>query len=744
MKAQESNVKMARETKVVPPEGDYQKDKEELLSKLPAYLSASDRGLIEKAFDYAYEAHQGRKRYSREPYFVHCLEVAKILADLHLDARAIAAGFLHDVVEDTNIPFSDVEREFGSEVALLVDGVTKISGLRVESIEVRQAANFRKMLLSMSRDIRVILIKFADRLHNMRTIEYVPKSTQERVARETIDVYAPLAHRFGIYKIKSELEDLAFKVLDYEAYREIASLVAMKKEERDRCIQEAIDPIKEELKKFGIKAKVQGRAKHFYSIYTKIHNRGVSFDEIFDLLAVRIVVEKVEECYFVLGVVHNLWTPLHEKFADYIAMPKSNLYQSLHTKVRGPNGRLLEVQIRTKKMHLIAEEGIAAHWAYKEKSDKEDDLTQQVSWVRQFLDWQSDSSSPQEFMETLRDDLVSDEVFVFTPRGRLITLPKGAVPVDFAFAVHTDIGIHCIGAKVNNKIVPLNTELQSGDTVEIITSTNQKPSQDWLRYVVSARAKSKIKRWLKESQFQQSIKLGQELLTRELNKLRVKLSGEQLQELAAESGYEKEEAFYAALGNGDLSTQSVINRLSSRKDFPIREDGTLQRIIRRVKRSDSGIRIQGMDDLLINFAECCRPLPGDKIIGFITTGKGVTVHRVDCRNARWLMSQTDRDIAVEWDVDHDQEFNARIQLLAEDRRHLLRDITTAIAPLNVNMISLDMEKEGAIVLGTVVVQVRDLAHLTKLIRKVQDVKGVVSVSRLDEMASQNDADSKSR
>ncbi len=729
-------MEMAQETKVAPPEVEYLDDLKQILGMLPQTTSEEDRKLVEKAFYYAYEAHRGRKRYSKEPYFVHCIEVAKILGELHLDAHTITGGFLHDVVEDTNIPLTEIEKEFGANIALLVDGVTKISGLRVESFEVRQAANFRKMLLSMSKDIRVILIKFADRLHNMRTIEYLPPSSQERIARETLEVYAPLAHRFGIAKIKSELEDLSFKVLEPDAYREIASLVAMKKEERDRLIEEAIAPIKEELKKFGIKATVQGRAKHLYSIYNKIRNRGVSFDEIFDLLALRIIVDKVEECYFVLGVVHNLWTPLHEKFADYIAMPKSNMYQSLHTKVRGPGGRTLEIQIRTKKMHSIAEDGIAAHWAYKEQRGKVDDLEKQVTWVRQFLDLQTDDASPKEFMDTLRDDLFSDEVFVFTPRGKLITLPQGATPLDFAFAVHTDVGLHCIGAKVNKKIVPLNTELQSGDTIEIITSANQKPSQDWLRFVVSARAKSKIKRWLKESQLEQSIKLGHELLGRELNRLHIKLPDEELAGVIAEIGYPDENAFYAALGNGDLSVQTVINRLSVKQIEPEPVGSKIQRMIRRVKRSDSGIKIQGMDDLLIRFAECCRPLPGDKIIGFITTGKGVTVHRIDCKNARALMTNTDREIAVEWDVDRDQEFNARVQLLAEDRRHLLRDITNAVAPLEVNMIDLEMKKEGALVLGNMVVQVKNLAHLTKFIRRVQDVKGVVSVSRVDEEVQQ--------
>lgn len=735
MTAQEVQTKSEKPTKIAQPEAAYLKDLEQLFSKLPTYLKKEERELIEKAFYFAYEAHRGRKRYSKEPYFVHCIEVAKILADLHLDTAAIIGGLLHDVVEDTNIPLAEIEKEFGKDIATLVDGVTKISGLQFESFEVRQAANIRKMLLSMSKDLRVILIKFADRLHNMRTIEHLPRVTQERIAQETLEVYAPLAHRFGIAKIKSELEDLAFKVIDYDAYREISSLVAMKKEERDHYIQEAIKPIQEELAKFGIKAKVQGRAKHFYSIYNKIRNRGKSFDEILDLLAVRVVVERLEDCYFVLGVVHNLWSPMHEKFADFIAMPKSNLYQSLHTKVRGPGNRMLEVQIRTKKMHAIAEEGIAAHWRYKEHSEGEDDLERHITWVRQFLDWQADNPTPQEFMETLREDLFSDEVFAFTPRGKLITLPAGATPIDFAFAVHSDIGLHCIGAKVNKKIVPLDTQLQSGDMVEIITSANQKPSQDWLRSVVSARAKSKIKRWLKESQFQQSIKLGQELLTRELNRLRIKYSKEQIAEIFEEIGYENQETFFAALGNGDLSLQAVMTRLSTKEVIPDKGSGAIRRMIRRVRRGDSGVKIQGMDDLLISFAECCRPLPGDRIIGFVSRGKGISVHRTDCKNARRLSAESDREIAVEWDVDRDQEFNTRIRLLAEDRRNLLRDITNNIAPLNINMISLEMKKEGALVMGTLVVQVKDLPHLTKVIRRIQDVKGVVSVSRLDEEVS---------
>jgi GTP diphosphokinase / guanosine-3',5'-bis(diphosphate) 3'-diphosphatase len=713
-------------------EREYIEDLNGIFAKISPHLTDAGRASIEKAFRFAHEAHLGRQRYSKEPYFVHCVEVAKILADLKMDALAITGGLLHDVVEDTNIPLDEIEREFGREVALLVDGVTKISELRFESIEERQAANFRKMLISMSKDIRVIVIKFADRLHNMRTLEYLPRSAQERIARETMEVYAPLAHRFGMAKIKSELEDLSFKVLNSEAYHEIAALVAVKKEERDRSIEEAIQTIRQELSRLGLKAKAQGRAKHLYSIYKKIQDRGKTFDEILDLLAIRILVEKVEDCYFVLGVVHSLYQPMHEKFADFIAMPKSNMYQSLHTKVRGPDGRLLEVQIRTHKMHIIAEEGIAAHWRYKEGMGKADDLERHVTWVRQFLDFQTDSATGKDFMDTLRQDLFTDEVFVFTPKGKLITLPNKATPIDFAFAVHTDVGLHCIGAKVNKKIVSLNIELHSGDAVEIITSAHQKPSQDWLRFVVSARAKSRIKRWLKISQYQQSIKLGRELLTRELNRLRLKFSTEQIEELSRESGFNDQDSFFAAMGNGDLSLQSVLGRLSAKKVGPSRDGSFLQHMIRRVKGGDEGIKIQGMDDMLITFAECCRPLPGDKITGFITVGKGISVHRIDCKNARRMMDETNRNIAVDWDVDHDREFAARVRMLAEDRRHLLHDLTEAISPLEINIISLDLQKEGSLALGTMVIQVKNLAHLTKLIRRMQNVKGVVSVSRLDE------------
>ncbi|TKJ40694.1 (p)ppGpp synthetase [candidate division LCP-89 bacterium B3_LCP] len=733
MISQNQQPEIIQGVKVAKPEEIYLKDLKKLLAKLPKRLfSSAERDIIEKAFYYAYEAHRGRQRYSKEPYFVHCLEAAKILTDLQLDTATICGGFLHDVVEDTNIPLSEIEVEFGKDIALLVDGVTKISGLKFESFEARQVANIRKMLLSMSKDLRVILIKFADRLHNMRTIEHLPPTSQERIARETLEVYAPLAHRFGIAKIKSELEDLSFRVLNYDDYREIASLVAMEKEKRDQLINQAIKPIKRELKKFGVKAEVNGRAKHLYSIHLKLRGRGKSFDEIFDLLAIRIIVNRIEDCYFVLGVVHNLWAPMHEKFTDYIAAPKLNMYRSLHTKVRGPDNRLLEIQIRTQEMHLIAEEGIAAHWRYKEKSGSEDGLERQVAWVRQFLDWQSDSPTPEQFLDDLREDLFTDEVFLFTPRGRLITLPNGATPVDFAFVVHSDIGLHCIGAKVNKKIVPLDSQLQSGDVVEIITSANQKPSQDWLRYVVSPRAKSKIKRWLKESQLEQSIKLGQELLTRELAKLRIKSSKKQIAELVKESGFDDHDVFYAALGNGDMSLKSVINRLNAKDVKPLPDGGTIQRLIRRVKKDDHGVKIQGMDDILISFAECCRPLPGDKVVGFVTTGKGISVHRADCKNARRLVTQTDREIDVEWDVDRDQEFHTRIRLLSEDRRHLLRDITESLSPLNINIIDLEMKKEGALVMGTMVVQVKDLSHLTKVLRRLHDVKGIVSVVRLDE------------
>ncbi|MFQ6094198.1 MAG: RelA/SpoT family protein, partial [bacterium] len=529
-----------------------------LLDEVKSYTRTADLDFITHAYRFSEMAHKNQSRRSGRPYMDHCVEAARILAGLHLDSATIAAGLLHDVVEDTKITIEQVREEFGEEIAGLVDGVTKIGGLTFQSREEQQAENFRKMLLSMAKDIRVILIKFADRLHNMRTLEHLSPKKAKEIALETLDVYAPLAHRFGISRIKWELEDLSLKYIHPRAYQELEAKITETRQEREQYIKEVEKPLVKELKKAGVKANIYGRAKHFYSVYEKMNRRNVPFEEIQDLLAIRVIVSTVQDCYHALGVVHSLYTPVQDRFDDYIATPKSNMYQSLHTTVVGPRGKMVEIQIRTREMHRIAEEGIAAHWRYKEGKEKEDELDQHMRWLRQLIDWQVETPDPREFLESLKIDLFQDEAFVFTPKGDLFRLPKGSTPIDFGFAVHTDIGLHCSGARVNGKFVPLSTPLRSGDTVEIITSPSQKPNQDWLNIVKTPRAKSKIRGWLREQLHEQSVKLGEEILERELKKHRIKKRPkEELLGIAQDFGFFDLSGLYAALGSGDLSGLQV-------------------------------------------------------------------------------------------------------------------------------------------------------------------------------------------
>ncbi len=698
-----------------------------MISKRPD----TDVALLDRAFRFAYQAHQGQFRLSGEPYIIHLIEDARLLAEIGMDDTTIAAGFLHDTVEDTPITLEQLHSEFGETIAMLVDGVTKIPELKYESAEEKQASNFHKMLLSISKDLRVIVIKFADRIHNMRTISHLPRKAQERIALETRDVYAPLAHRMGIGRFKWELEDLAFKVLEPRAYRELAQKVALTHDEREAMVQVVLEPIKEELSRLGIKARVFGRAKHLYSIHNKIRIRGYTFDEILDLIAIRIVVQRVEDCYFVLGIVHSLFTPIPDQFYDYIATPKSNMYQSLHTSVFEPDGRKVEVQIRTEEMDRTAEYGIAAHWRYKEGSSRQDELDGQMAWIRQLLDSQNESSSSGEFLENLKIDLFQDEIFVFTPRGRLITLPQRATPVDFAFAVHTGVGLHAMAAKVNGQIAPLSRSLKSGDVVEIITSTNQRPNPDWLKFVTTSRARSKIKKWLKEQHYEESVRLGKDIIQRELTKLRLRKTTKEMEEVALSFGHSNLPDFYAAVGSGDISVPGVVRKLLP-SDRPEVAESLLTRVIRKVKGVEGGVRIHGLENVAVHFGKCCQPLPGDRITGFITTGRGVSIHRLDCPNISQLMRQPQRNIIVEWDVDRDTHFNARIRVMAEDRKNLLRDITEAIASQDVNIIFLDMKKEDAISIGHMVVEVKSLPHLTRVIKRMLAVRGIFHVERIGE------------
>jgi guanosine-3',5'-bis(diphosphate) 3'-pyrophosphohydrolase len=696
-----------------------------------SHWRATDIYLLDRAFRFAYQAHQGQFRLSGEPYIVHLIEVARLLAEIGMDDTTVVAGLLHDTVEDTPVTLDALQKEFGPAIAMLVDGVTKIPELKYESTEEKQASNFHKMLLSMSKDLRVILIKFADRIHNMRTISHLPRKAQERIAIETRDVYAPLAHRMGIGRFKWELEDLAFKVLEPREYRELVQKVALKLEEREALVQEVIRPLKQELERMGIKGRVFGRVKHLFSIYNKIHVRGYSFDEILDLIAIRIIVQEVRDCYFALGVVHSLFMPIQDKFTDYIATPKLNGYQSLHTKVFGPGGRRVEVQIRTEEMDRTAEYGIAAHWQYKEGVTHQDKLDRQLAEVRQLLDSQSESSTSDEFLENLKVNLFQDEIFVFTPRGRLITLPQRATPVDFAFAVHTGIGLHAMAAKANGQIIPLSQPLKSGDVVEIITSANQRPNMDWLKFVVTTRARSKIKRWLKEQHYEESVRLGKEIIQREIEKLHLRKSDKELEEVAHSFGHSELPAFYAAVGAGDIGLPNIIRKLVP-SDQPEVTESLLTRVLRKGKSTPTGVRIHGLDNVAVHFGRCCQPLPGDRITGFITMGHGISIHRLDCPNISELMRQPQRNIPVEWDVERDTHFNVRIRVMAEDRKNLLHDITEAIASQDVNIVSLDMKKEDAVTVGHMILEVKSLPHLTRVIRRVLNVRNVFHVERIGE------------
>jgi len=577
-----------------------------LLIEVAACNEQADFALIARAFYFAQAHHAGQNRKSGEPFVQHSVEVARILAQLRLDATTVAAGLLHDVLEDTPVSLDEIVAEFGPKIAALTDGVTKIERFQYESREARQAETFRKMLLSVVEDIRVILIKFADRLHNMRTLDHMEPEQQKRIALETVQVYAPLAHRLGLARIRWELEDLSLRYIDDRMYNEIREKVALNRDEREDLIEEFREPLEKELERNFINAEITGRPKNFFSIYNKMEWRGKSFEEVFDLMAARIIVESVRECYHTLGLVHTLYHPIPERFKDYIATPKTNMYQSLHTTVVGPRGIPVEVQIRTWEMHHTAEIGIAAHWRYKTGESDAGELDQRIDWLRQVLNWQRDATEPTEFMEDLKIELFQDEIFVFTPKGDLHQLPRGATPIDFAFSIHTDIGFHCLTAKVNGQIVPLGTALKSGDSVQIMTSPHQKPNRSWLELVKTTKARQRVRRWLKEEQYSQSVRLGQEILERELKKYRHRVQSDALDEVAADLQLGDGEHLYAAIGSGDISVSRVIHRL-----IPHRPE----RRVRPLVRDRRGIRVQGMSNMMIHFGKCCTPIPGEPIIG---------------------------------------------------------------------------------------------------------------------------------
>jgi guanosine-3',5'-bis(diphosphate) 3'-pyrophosphohydrolase len=612
---------------------------EELLAKAGANRPDADLSVIERAWDYARDAHDGQVRESGEPYFDHPVAVAFILADMNLDPNTIAAGLLHDVIEDTGRSYEEISQVFGSEIATLVDGVTKLSRMDFKSREEQQAESLRKMFVAMAKDIRVILIKLADRLHNMQTLDFSPPDKQRRVAGETLEIYAPLAHRLGMWRMKWELEDLSLRYLDTDAYYDLVEKVATKRQEREGYIEEARETLEAALTEIGISAEIQGRPKHFYSIYRKMENQGKDFSEIWDLMGLRVIVGTLRECYAVLGAVHSIWKPIPGRFKDYVAMPKSNMYQSLHTTVIGPRGEPLEIQIRTWEMHRTAEYGIAAHWRYKEGGGG-GDFEDKITWLRQILEWQKETRNGTEFVETLKVDLFSDEVYVFTPRGDVKTLPAGSTPIDFAYSVHTDVGHSCSGARVNGRMVPLNTKLATGDIVEIITSKSQAgPSRDWLAIAKTSKAKGKIRQWLKEEQREASVEQGKELVEKELKKLglqvRANMKEERLLEVAQKFSYQSTDDLLASVGYGKLSAAQVVTKLVPERTA---DETPKPSPVKKKAGSSHGVRVPGVDNLLVRFARCCNPVPGDPIVGYVTRGRGVSVHRKDCPNAMIIVN----------------------------------------------------------------------------------------------------------
>jgi GTP pyrophosphokinase len=700
----------------------------EFIIAVESHNANIDIPLIRKAYEFSDRVHKGQFRESGDPFVEHCLNVAFILAEQHMDSATIAAGLLHDAIEDAGATVEQIKVEFGEDIATLVDGLTKMSELKFKSFAEQQVEYFRKMLLSMAKDIRIIVIKLADRLHNMRTLAHLPEEKRKRIALETREIYAPLAHRFGMARIKLELEDLAFKYLDPQEYNDIEKKITEGSDEREAYIKDLTGPLREALEKAGIKAEITGRAKHFFSIYRKTITRGVPFDQIFDLLAMRVVVDTVTDCYHALGIIHTMWAPVPDRFHDYIANPKSNMYRSLHTTVVGPRGKMVEIQIRTHAMHYTAEYGIAAHWLYKEGKKSHGELDRQMTWLREILEWQREMTNPEEFMEYLKVDLFQDDIFVYTPAGELKQLPRGATALDFAFAVHSDVGFHCVGAKINGRFVPLSSKLESGDEIEIKTSPHQTPSQDWLKIAKTTRAITKIKHWLKQRGFEQSVNLGKEMFEREFKKRRmVHLADNEMLDLASMNGFTNLEQMYSAVGSGSSSLQTIMNKIAPQQEKE--EPSLVKRFIDQARGVSKGIRVAGMGNLMYRFASCCQPVPGEKIVGFVTRGRGLSIHRADCQNAAAIFEEPERQVDVEWDVDKGQSFLVRLYALVEDRKNLLKDITDAIAEIDVNVRGGEISSGQSPAIGHFVVEIQNYNQLSRAIQKMRKVHGVLSVER---------------
>ena len=712
-------------------EGELANRLEAMIERVGDYNPGSRGDRLREAYRFADESHGDQARRSGEPYITHLLAVAEIMAELRLDDDTLVAALLHDVVEDTPVELDEVAERFGSEVAHMVDGVTKISSLRVVNPEARKAETYRKLILSTAEDPRTVLIKLGDRLHNMRTIEHMAAERQRDIAQETMDVYAPLAHRFGIARMKWELEDRSFKILQPERYFEIEAGIKQTRGDREQLVEELKRPLLDALKEAGLECEVSGRPKHFYSIHRKMLAQDIGMDRMFDLLALRVITETKADCYHALGIIHSLFPPLTDRIKDYIAKPKPNMYQSLHTTVQLSGGKFVEVQIRTREMHERSELGIAAHWRYKEHTSDATDFSGLVRLLKQIMDWQQDEDDPRDFMETLRIDFFQDEVFVFSPTGDLFQLPVGSTPLDFAFAIHSEVGLHCVGAKVNGRIVSLRTALANRDSVEILTAKTARPSTSWLEIVKTGRAKHHIRRWIKNTQLQESLRLGREILERELQKrkLRVNLDKE-IETLAGELGYSEPEKLLAAVGRGEFSWQRVIQRIQpperSLPDRVIDQGRNLYDTI--LRRRAGGIRVAGEDNMMVSYARCCNPIPGDEIAGVITRGRGVTVHRLGCANLR-DPGLADRMIDVQWDAGPEQVFMVKLVIQAGDRRNLLAEVSRVIGDLGINIQSGEFAAEGGVAKATLVVEVRNLSDLQRILKALRSIPGVERIDR---------------
>jgi GTP pyrophosphokinase len=709
----------------------------QLIERVQAYDPSLDGAWLTRVYEVADAAHEGQRRASGEEYIEHPLAVAGILAELEMDRQTIAAALMHDVVEDTMITSEEVAAQFGEEIARLVEGVTKLTRIPYQSKEDAQVENLRKMFMAMAKDIRVIIIKLADRLHNMRTLGSLPPAKQQAIARETIDIYAPIAHRLGIWKIKWEIEDECLRYLDPVAFRELSDSVAKTRRERENDVDSAIERLKTEFAEMKINAEIQGRPKHFYSIYSKI-KKGRDFSTIYDLTAIRIIVDTLKDCYGALGAVHAMWTPLPGRFKDYIAMPKPNMYQSLHTTVVGPAGEPLEIQIRTWEMHRTSEYGIAAHWRYKEGGNKSDQFENKLSWLRALLEWQKDMRDSRVFMENLKLDLFDSQVFIFSPRGDVYSMPAGGTPLDFAYNVHTDVGNHCVGAKVNGRIVPLDYQLQNGDICEILVNkSSARPSLDWLSIVKTSSAKHKIKQWFRKERREENVLAGQEALEQELARAGLRpdaARGELIEKMAQRLNYATPIDLFAAIGFGDASAQAIANRM--RDEVKSTNVVDLTKIgrkptTRKSGRKSSGVIIAGVDDVLVRLSKCCSPVPGDPIIGYVTIGRGVSVHRADCPNVAYMNATPERILQAQWAVDAEMTHSVDIEVEAEDRSALLQDIMAVFAEVKtqVTSVSARLRRDGMAV-TSLTVQISDLDHLHKIITKLEHLKTVRRVYRV--------------